>query len=149
MTWNGAGRRAVTMACSCGGSCGTSASPARPASCASGRPSAVVISPEDPPRLAVRRYRYRRAGRRHGWSWPTRPSSTDALDPWTAAARCSELRGFADSIARDHAAVAAALRLPWSTGPVEGRINKLKLVKRQMYGRANFDLLRQRVLAAA
>ncbi|HEY0420470.1 MAG TPA: ISL3 family transposase [Acetobacteraceae bacterium] len=78
-----------------------------------------------------------------------RQHATDALDPWIAAARCSELRGFADSIARDHAAVAAALRLPWSTGPVEGRINKLKLVKRQMYGRANFDLLRQRVLAAA
>ena len=78
-----------------------------------------------------------------------RQHAADALDPWITAARGSELRGFADSIARDHAAVAAALRLPWSTGPVEGRINKLKLVKRQMYGRANFDLLRQRVLAAA
>jgi len=78
-----------------------------------------------------------------------RQHAADTLDPWITAARCSELRGFADSIDRDHAAVAAALRLPWSTGPVEGRINKLKLVKRQMYGRANFDLLRQRVLAAA
>jgi transposase len=78
-----------------------------------------------------------------------RQHAADTLDSWITAARCSELRGFADSIDRDHAAVAAALRLPWSTGPVEGRINKLKLVKRQMYGRANFDLLRQRVLAAA
>lgn len=78
-----------------------------------------------------------------------RQHAVDTLDAWIAAARRSELRGFADSIDRDHAAVAAALRLPWSTGPVEGRINKLKLVKRQMYGRANFDLLRQRVLAAA
>jgi transposase len=69
--------------------------------------------------------------------------------PWIAAARQSALRGFADSIERDRAAVEAALTLPWSTGPVEGRINKLKLVKRQMYGRANFDLLRQRVLSAA
>ena len=46
-------------------------------------------------------------------------------------------------------AVEAALTLPWSTGPVEGRITQLKLIKRQMYGRACFDLLRHRVLAAA
>jgi transposase len=44
--------------------------------------------------------------------------------------------------------VEAALTLPWSTGPVEGRITQLKLIKRQMYGRASFDLLRHRVLAA-
>ena len=78
-----------------------------------------------------------------------REHEVDALDPWIAAARQSALRGFPDSIERDRAAVEAALTLPWSTGPVEGRINKLKLVKRQMYGRANFDLLRQRVLSAA
>jgi transposase len=78
-----------------------------------------------------------------------RQRAAEALDPWIEAARSSALRGFADSIHRDHAAVAAALTLPWSTGPVEGRINKLKVVKRQMYGRANFDLLRQRVLAVA
>jgi transposase len=76
-----------------------------------------------------------------------RQHAAEALDTWITTARSSALRGFADSIARDHAAVSAALTLPWSTGPVEGRINKLKLVKRQMYGRANFDLLRQRVLA--
>jgi transposase len=45
--------------------------------------------------------------------------------------------------------VEAALTLPWSTGPVEGRITQLKLIKRQMYGRAGFDLLRHRMLAAA
>ncbi len=78
-----------------------------------------------------------------------REHKVDALDPWFAAARQSALRGFADSIKRDRAAVKAALTLPWSSGPVEGQINKLKLVKRQMYGRANFDLLRQRVLSAA
>jgi transposase len=78
-----------------------------------------------------------------------REHEVDALDPWIAAARQSALRGFAESIKRDRAAIKAALTLPWSTGPVEGRINKLKLVKRQMYGRANFDLLRQRVLSAA
>jgi transposase len=76
-------------------------------------------------------------------------NAADALDAWIAAARASELSSFAYSIDRDYAAVAAALRLPWSTGPLEGRINKLKLVKRQMYGLANFDLLRQRILAAA
>jgi transposase len=83
----------------------------------------------------------------HSCFTPTPPPS--ALDPWIAAARQSALRGFADSIERDRAVVEAALILPWSTGPVEGRINKLKLVKRQIYGRANFDLLRQRVLSAA
>ena len=72
-----------------------------------------------------------------------------ALEPWLVAARASGLQSFADSLARDRAAVEAALTLEWSTGPVEGRITKLKLVKRQMYGRAKFDLLRQRVLAAA
>jgi transposase len=45
--------------------------------------------------------------------------------------------------------VRAALALPWSTSPVEGQINRLKTIKRQMYGRAGFDLLRRRILAAA
>jgi transposase len=49
----------------------------------------------------------------------------------------------------DEAAVRAALSLPWSTGPVEGHIHRLKLIKRQMYGRAKLDLLRIRVLHAA
>jgi transposase len=43
----------------------------------------------------------------------------------------------------------AAMSLPWNNGQVEGQVNRLKLIKRQMYGRANFDLLRQRVLLAA
>jgi transposase len=73
----------------------------------------------------------------------------DALDPWIAAARQSALRGFAESIHRDRVALEAALTLPWSTGLVEGRINKLKLGKRQMDDRANFNLLRQHVLLAA
>jgi transposase len=50
---------------------------------------------------------------------------------------------------RDQAAVAAALQLPWSNGMVEGQIHRLKLLKRQMYGRAGFDLLRLRVLNQA
>jgi transposase len=47
---------------------------------------------------------------------------------------------------RDAAAVTAAVTLPWSNGQVEGQIHRLKLVKRQMYGRAKFNLLRRRVL---
>lgn len=53
---------------------------------------------------------------------------------------------FADVLQRDAAAVSAALTLPWSTGPVEGQINRLKLIKRSGYGRMKLDLLRQRVL---
>jgi transposase len=53
---------------------------------------------------------------------------------------------FANGIHRDVAAVANALSLPWSNGPVEGHINRLKFIKQMMYGRANFDLLRKRVL---
>jgi transposase len=53
-----------------------------------------------------------------------------------------------EALSRDREAVAAALALPWSTGPVEGQINRLKVLKRAMYGRANLDLLRARVLVA-
>jgi transposase len=60
-----------------------------------------------------------------------------------------ELISFAKGLQRDEAAVRAGLRLKWSQGPVEGAINKLKLIKRSMYGRAKFDLLRIRVLCAA
>jgi transposase len=59
-----------------------------------------------------------------------------------------ELHRFITGLDRDEAAVTAALRLPWSNGPVEGQVNRLKVIKRQMYGRANVDLLRARVLAA-
>jgi len=59
------------------------------------------------------------------------------------------LKGFARGLHRDYAAVAAALSSPWSQGQVEGQISRLKLLKRQMYGRAKFDLLRRRVLQAA
>ena len=62
-------------------------------------------------------------------------------------ARIGPLAGFAESLRRDRAAVEAALSTPWSTGPVEGKITKLKLIKRSMYGRAGIALLRQRLLA--
>jgi transposase len=59
-----------------------------------------------------------------------------------------ELTGFAAGLKQDEAAVKAALSLDWSNGPVEGWINRLKTLKRQMYGRAGFDLLRCRFLQA-
>ncbi len=74
------------------------------------------------------------------------------LDGWLARAEasgCPELQRFANGIRRDEAAVRAGLTLVWSQGPVEGQVTRLKLVKRQMYGRAKLDLLRQRVLHAA
>jgi transposase len=74
----------------------------------------------------------------------------EALEPWLKMVlenRIPELSGFARSLNRDIEAVVAALSLPWSNGQVEGQVNRLKLIKRQMYGRAKFDLLRLRVLA--
>lgn len=61
----------------------------------------------------------------------------------------AELVAFATGIRRDRAAIDAMLEVTWSNGQVEGQVNRLKTLKRQMYGRANFDLLRQRVLYAA
>jgi transposase len=60
-----------------------------------------------------------------------------------------ELRGFSRNLHRDWLAVQAGFTVHWSSGPVEGNINRLKLIKRTMYGRAKFDLLRKRVLLAS
>ena len=68
---------------------------------------------------------------------------------WLQSAKSTSLANFAACLIRDQDAVQAALRLPWSNGPVEGHVHRLKLIKRQMYGRASFDLLRLRVLNAA
>jgi len=57
-----------------------------------------------------------------------------------------ELRSFAEGLKKDYDAVLAGLTLEWSNGPTEGYVNKLKLIKRLMYGRASFGLLRQRFL---
>ncbi|MGV0977166.1 MAG: ISL3 family transposase [Azonexus sp.] len=79
-----------------------------------------------------------------------RERTSEALTGWItrAAASCvAELGSFANGLQRDLAAVTAGLSLPWSNGQVEGQINRLKLIKRTMYGRASFDLLRKRVLA--
>jgi transposase len=78
-----------------------------------------------------------------------REHNASAWLPWREAARHSPLHRFVMQLQRDAAAVQAALTSPWSTGPVEGHIHRLKLIKRQMYGRAKLDLLRIRVLHAA
>jgi transposase len=71
-----------------------------------------------------------------------------ALEPWIRAAEPTPLGAFARGLRSDLEAVRAAIVLPWSNGPTEGHINRLKMLKRQMYGRAGFALLRARVLAA-
>jgi transposase len=71
------------------------------------------------------------------------------LEPWIADADTSLLASFASGIRRDHAAVRAAIAQPWSNGQTEGQITKLKLVKRQMYGRGKLDLLQARLIKVA
>ncbi len=74
-----------------------------------------------------------------------------ALAGWLERAQASAIReftGFARGIRRDQAAVEAAFTVEWNNGAVEGHVNRLKLIKRQGYGRAGFELLRQRVLHA-
>ena len=71
------------------------------------------------------------------------------LDTWIAEAKTSLVASFVTGIVQDKAAVSAAMTEPWSNGQVEAQITKLKLVKRQMYGRAKIDLLQARLLGAA
>jgi transposase len=75
-----------------------------------------------------------------------RKRDASAWPAWLKNALISPLSSFARRLQRDASAVTEALRLPWSNGMVEGQIHRLKLIKRQMYGRAGFDLLRLRVL---
>jgi transposase len=75
-----------------------------------------------------------------------------ALTNWLAEARASGvpvMETFATGLEGDSGAVSAALTTPWSNGQTEGQVNRLKLIKRQMFGHASFDLLRRRVLLAA
>jgi transposase len=73
------------------------------------------------------------------------------LDPWLQRATASTLEAmqrFAKGLHEDYEAVKAGVTLPWSTGPVEGHINRLKMLKRQMFGRARLDLLSRRFICA-
>jgi transposase len=78
-----------------------------------------------------------------------RRRKAESLPAWLRAAAQSKLRefvGFARGIGEDYEAVKNALTYEWSNGQPEGQVNRLKLIKREMYGRAGFDLLRARVL---
>jgi transposase len=75
-----------------------------------------------------------------------------ALGTWLGDARTSGvpvLETFAAGLEQEGAAVRAAVTTPWSSGQAEGQITRLKLIKRQAYGRAGFDLLRRRVLLSS
>ncbi|MBA2679284.1 MAG: transposase [Ktedonobacteraceae bacterium] len=74
------------------------------------------------------------------------------LDAWLAQVEeqeVTELKNFARGLRKDYDAVKAGLTLEWSNGQVEGHVHRLKLLKRQMYGKANFQTLRKRVLKRA
>ena len=78
-----------------------------------------------------------------------RERDLDAFDAWltdVAKHGSGSMKRFASGLRSDYAEVAAALTYVWSNGPTEGYINKLKLIKRQMFGRAKLDLLRKRVM---
>ena len=73
----------------------------------------------------------------------------DRLDDWITNVKADDqpdLHSFARGLKHDHQAVLNGLTMPWSSGVVEGNVNRLKMIKRQMYGRATFPLLRKRVL---
>lgn len=75
----------------------------------------------------------------------------DRLDAWLATVEADDqpdLHSFAAGLKRDYDAVRNGLTMSYSSGAVEGTVNKIKMLKRQMFGRANFDLLRKRVLLA-
>jgi len=76
----------------------------------------------------------------------------ERLEAWASRSEASpvgELRGFAKGLRKDWAAVTAGLTVSYSSGAVEGHVNRIKMIKRQMYGRAGFELLRKRVLLAS
>jgi transposase len=98
-----------------------------------------ALSPEIAASVKLAKHFHRMMQEHEASAWPS----------WCKAACKSSLHSFATQLQRDEAAVRAALTLPWSTGPVEGHIHRLKLIKRQMYGRAKLDLLRIRVVHAA
>jgi len=77
--------------------------------------------------------------------------SGDRLPDWMDRVRednLPALHSFVNGLRQDLGAVTAGLTLPWSNGPTEGTVNKIKLLKRMMFGRAGFPLLRKRILNA-
>ena len=81
-----------------------------------------------------------------------RHRGAERLENWVGevvGSRVPELKSFAESLMQDRKAVEAALTYEWNNGRVEGQVNRLKLIKRAMYGRGKLDLLKARVLKAA
>nr|WP_183154845.1 transposase [Streptomyces shenzhenensis] len=75
----------------------------------------------------------------------------ERLPQWLDAVRRDDLRSLralAAGVERDRDAVIAGLTLPWNSGVIEGHVNRIKMLKRQMFGRAGFALRRKRVLLA-
>ena len=88
----------------------------------------------------------------HEFTTMLREREGECLDAWLDRVEkqgVSELQSFANGLKKDDAAVKAGLTLEWSQGQAEGQVNRLKLIKRQMYGRGSFKLLRKRVLQRA
>ena len=86
-----------------------------------------------------------------GFAQLLRARQPDRLDAWLQQAATSTLPAFqrlAQSFQRDYVAIKAGVTLPWSTSPVEGHINRLKMLKRHMFGRARLDLLSRRFVLA-
>src|SRR5262249_17912788 len=85
----------------------------------------------------------------HAFAQLLRERQSNGLPAWLAHAEqspVSEMRSFAIGLRQDEAAVTAALQDSWGKGPVESHINRLKMLQRQMFGRAHLDLLRRRFL---
>lgn len=78
-----------------------------------------------------------------------RRKSKNDLEAWIDRAARSLVASFANGVVRDRAAVQNEITSQWSNGQTEGQITKLKLIKRQMYGRGKLDLLEARILGAS
>ncbi|WP_416384480.1 transposase [Roseibium aggregatum] len=78
-----------------------------------------------------------------------RSKTARRLDDWLEAAKNSLVGSFANGVEKDIDAVRNAIISPWSNGQTEGQITRLKLIKRQMYGRAKLDLLQARLIGAS
>jgi transposase len=88
----------------------------------------------------------------HEFTTMLREREGERFDAWLARVEeqgASELQSFANGLKKDYDAVKAGLTLAWSNGQTEGQVLRLKLIKRQMYGRGSFKLLRKRVLHRA
>ena len=77
-----------------------------------------------------------------------RAKAAGDLGDWISAAATSLIASFAGGVAKDKAAIVAGITLPWSNGQTEGQTTRLKMVKRQMYGRGKLDLLQARLIGA-